>query len=168
MRLIPLLTLLALILVACNDGSDNGGTDDLVPALTHTFDPQMLDMAEETSDICQSWALNNEEPLYVRKIRQTNDGGWHHIVAVKDATHIRLYVDGEEKDAVAKSYAAGFDGDVPLNVGYLNLEGEMVIPPEFEDADDFCEVRRHGVARAHDIERLHVAEVRATRQRFLD
>jgi hypothetical protein len=78
MRLIPLLTLLAVTLAACNDGSGTGGTDDLVPALTHTFDPQMLDVAEETWDVCQSWALNNEEPLYVRKIRQTNDGGWHH------------------------------------------------------------------------------------------
>ena len=38
----------------------------------------MLERAEETSNVCQSWVLGNEEPLYVTKVRQTNDGGWHH------------------------------------------------------------------------------------------
>ena len=51
----------------------------------------------------------------------TNDQ-WHHIVAVKDATHIRIYVDGVEKSQVAKSYVNGFDGNVPLNIGWLSLD----------------------------------------------
>jgi hypothetical protein len=51
------------------------------------------------------------------------DGTWHHVVAVKDSTHIRLYVDGVERDSVAKSYNAGFDGTAPLNIGFLNLSG---------------------------------------------
>ena len=50
------------------------------------------------------------------------DGLWHHIVAVKDATHIRIYVDGAEKDAVAKNYTSGFGTVTPLNIGYLNLD----------------------------------------------
>jgi len=49
------------------------------------------------------------------------NGQWHHIVAVKDSTHIRLYVDGSEKDSVAKSYPNGFDSTTDLNIGYLNL-----------------------------------------------
>ena len=52
-----------------------------------------------------------------------NDNKWHHIVAVKDSTHIRVYVDGDEKAAVAKSYGAGFDGTANLNIGYLLLSG---------------------------------------------
>jgi len=55
-----------------------GGTDEFVAMLSHDFDRQMLDVAEESWNTCQSWVLNNEEPLYVRKIRQTNGGGWHH------------------------------------------------------------------------------------------
>jgi hypothetical protein len=51
------------------------------------------------------------------------DGDWHHLVFVKDATHIRVYVDGQEKDSVAKSYTAGFDSTTDLNIGYLNLSG---------------------------------------------
>jgi hypothetical protein len=27
---------------------------------------------------CQSWTLDNDEPLYVSKVRQRNDGAWHH------------------------------------------------------------------------------------------
>jgi len=49
------------------------------------------------------------------------DDQWHHIVAVKDTTHIRLYVDGIERDSAAKSYTGGFGGATDLNIGYLKL-----------------------------------------------
>jgi hypothetical protein len=102
MRAIILSTILTLTLVGCGSsdsstgssgsggapgaGGDSGdpgeggtgGTGEFVATLSHTFDPQMIDVAEESWDVCQSWVLNNEEPLYVRKIRQTNGGGWHH------------------------------------------------------------------------------------------
>jgi hypothetical protein len=55
-----------------------GAVDSFTANLAHTFDPQMLGVGEETTNVCQSWVLGNDEPLYVRKIRQTNDGGWHH------------------------------------------------------------------------------------------
>jgi lysophospholipase L1-like esterase len=51
------------------------------------------------------------------------DGQWHHVVAVKDSTHLRIYVDGSEKDSVAKSYPNGFGSTTDLNIGYLNLGG---------------------------------------------
>ena len=76
MRLITLSTILSLLFIGCGDsGTSQSGT---VATLSHTYDPQMLDVGEETTDVCQSWVLDNDEPLYVRKVRQSNDGGWHH------------------------------------------------------------------------------------------
>ena len=103
MRLIALSTILTLLLVGCGDSSSEtggaggtagaggaggaggesgmgggGGDEPFVAMLSHTFDPQLIDVAEETTNVCQSWVLDNDEPLYVRKIRSSNDGGWHH------------------------------------------------------------------------------------------
>ncbi len=97
MRVITLSAVLTLLLIGCGDSSTpnsgtggnagtggtagsggEGGTGDFVATLSHTYDPQMIDVAEESWDVCQSWVLGNEEPIYVRKIRQSNGGGWHH------------------------------------------------------------------------------------------
>jgi len=94
MRLIALSTILSLLLVGCGDSSvprsgpggtggtaatgGAGGSGNFVASLSHAFDPQMIDVAEESWDVCQTWVLDNDEPIYVRKIRQSNDGGWHH------------------------------------------------------------------------------------------
>lgn len=98
MRPIALSTVLALLLIGCGDGSavdggggsgGSGGTagtggsggDDFVVKLTHTYDALSLgtDPEErEISNVCQTWILDNDEPLYVTKVRQVNDGGWHH------------------------------------------------------------------------------------------
>jgi len=94
MRLITLSIVLTLSLVGCGESSGGeagtggpsgsggsagtGGTGEFVASLTHVYDLQMLDVGGETTDICQSWVLGNEEPLYVTGVRQTNDGGWHH------------------------------------------------------------------------------------------
>lgn len=60
-------------------GSDGtGGADSLASSLSHTFPPVFVDVGGEVADVCQSWTLDNDEPLYVRAVRQTNDGGWHH------------------------------------------------------------------------------------------
>ena len=77
------------------------------------------------------------------------DGSWHHIVAVKDTTHIRVYVDGAEKDAEAKSYVAGFDGVAPVNLGYLNLsdhyryEGKLDEVAIYDKALTLTEIQDH-------------------------
>ncbi len=95
MRLIALSMITALLLVGCGDSGDSGmagtggtagtagtagtgGTGQFVAMLTHSYDPIMVDVAEELTNICQSWVLGNDEPIYVNKIRQTNGGGWHH------------------------------------------------------------------------------------------
>ena len=92
MRPIALSLILTFALIGCGDSSADsgaagtGGSDatggtgggGFVATLSHTYEPQMIDVAEETTDVCQSWVLDNDEPLYVRKIRQRNGGGWHH------------------------------------------------------------------------------------------
>jgi hypothetical protein len=84
MRLIVLSTFITLLLIGCGDDgtpSNIDGTDgasDFVATLSHTYDPQMVDVAQEIWDVCQTWVLDNEEPIYVRKVRQSNGGGWHH------------------------------------------------------------------------------------------
>lgn len=90
MRLITLSTILILLLIGCGEsstpnsgaggsaGAGGTGGGEFVATLSHTYDPQLLAIAEETTNVCQTWVLGNDEPLHVRKIRQTNDGGWHH------------------------------------------------------------------------------------------
>jgi hypothetical protein len=91
MRLITLSLLFTLSLIGCGDsgtpGSGAGGSGaggaagaggTSTNTLTHAFEPVFLDAADEVSGLCQSWVLGNEEPLYVKKVRQTNNGGWHH------------------------------------------------------------------------------------------
>lgn len=67
------------------DGASGaGGTDSGRPtgvfanSLSHVFPPVYVDAGSEVADVCQSWTLNNDEPLYVNAVRQTNEGGWHH------------------------------------------------------------------------------------------
>jgi hypothetical protein len=82
MRLITLSTILTFLLIGCGDDSTPqsgaGGTDANFTTLTHKFDPLFLDVADEISGVCQTWVLDNDEPLYVQNVRQANDGGWHH------------------------------------------------------------------------------------------
>jgi uncharacterized repeat protein (TIGR01451 family) len=53
----------------------------------------------------------------------TNDGQWHHIVAVKDGSTNRLYVDGIEEDSETYVYTAGFDATTTLGIGYMAYHG---------------------------------------------
>lgn len=50
-------------------------------------------------------------------------GGWHHVVAVYDASGpgtLRLYVDGQVEAFTTHDYASDFVTTTPLNVGWLN------------------------------------------------
>ena len=75
MRPITVPSLLCVCFVACSPQTE---TDEITPTLTHSFEPLAADVGEEVSGVCQSWTLNNDEPLYVSKIRQRNEGAWHH------------------------------------------------------------------------------------------
>ena len=46
--------------------------------MSHTFEALPIDVGEEIADVCQSWTLDNDEPIYISKVRQRNDGAWHH------------------------------------------------------------------------------------------
>jgi hypothetical protein len=74
-RPVSLVSLLGLSLLAC---SQQAATDDFRPTLKHSFEPLMIAAGSEISGVCQSWTLDNDEPLYVSKIRQRNGGAWHH------------------------------------------------------------------------------------------
>jgi hypothetical protein len=75
MRLITLSVILTLSLIGCGD---SGGNGQFTAMLSHTYDAIDIPVGEDLTNICQSWVLGNEEPIYVRKVRQTNEGGWHH------------------------------------------------------------------------------------------
>ena len=55
-------------------------------------------------------------------VKVLTDGGWHHVVAVRDASanQIRIYVDGNSGNSQAVSYSTGFDFSAPLNIGWLS------------------------------------------------
>jgi hypothetical protein len=65
----------ALVVVGCGSAGDDSSA--FIATLEHTFDPIRVESGTEEY-WCQSWALNNDETLYVNKVRQVNDGAWHH------------------------------------------------------------------------------------------
>ena len=75
MRALRVTLVLVLGLSACNDQTE---PPDIVPTMAHTFEALSVASGGEVSGVCQSWTLGNEGPLYVSKIRQRNDGSWHH------------------------------------------------------------------------------------------
>ena len=75
MRTIDLLVAAALVVVGC--GSSGDGSSAFVATVEHTFDPiPVASGAEEYW--CQSWTIGNDKTLYVNRVRQINDGAWHH------------------------------------------------------------------------------------------
>ncbi len=101
MRTLALVASAALLSIGCGSeaasgagasdgagGAGGSGTDDppgdiqqpdfFINSLLHEFPPVFVDVGGEVADVCQSWTLNNDEPLYVNAVRQTNEGGWHH------------------------------------------------------------------------------------------
>jgi hypothetical protein len=68
-------------------GNDTGPRPDaatwmLDPApeamLMHTFPAITLDAGEERLDLCQSWTLDNTDPIYVDSVTLDAGPGWHH------------------------------------------------------------------------------------------
>lgn len=88
-RSVVIATLTLGLAVGCGDSGDGSpagtggsggageGTDSFEPTLEHTFEPVIVDAGSDDY-WCQSWTLNNDEPLYVNKVRQRNGGSWHH------------------------------------------------------------------------------------------
>jgi len=55
-------------------------------------------------------------------------GGWHHIVAVRDASadEIYLYVDNVLEDSLSVNYPAGFSSSASVNIGHLSAAYNFV------------------------------------------
>ncbi|MFO7682205.1 MAG: LamG-like jellyroll fold domain-containing protein [Chloroflexota bacterium] len=54
-----------------------------------------------------------------------NDGGWHHIVAVREGGSVnqtRIYVDGSFKNYANVIFTGGFASSNGLSIGYYNLD----------------------------------------------
>lgn len=69
---------LSLVLVCASACGTEGPSGEINPTFSYTFEPIMVERGEEVSGVCQSWTLDNDEPIYVSKIRQRNGGAWHH------------------------------------------------------------------------------------------
>ncbi len=80
MRIMLASLALGLWVTGCaTDGTQQGAAGrDIEPTLSYSFEPIAVAPGEEVSEVCQSWTLENDEPLYVSKIRQRNEGAWHH------------------------------------------------------------------------------------------
>jgi hypothetical protein len=76
MRKSPWAALPITLLVASCDG---GGAPIVTPEpLSHAFEPVSLAPGEEILGVCQSWTLDNDEPLFVHAVHMHADAGWHH------------------------------------------------------------------------------------------
>ena len=71
---IALAAALALLAGACSP--DAGGEGPTV--LTHSFPAVEMPPAWESTSLCQSWTLDNDETLYVNSITMDADPGFHH------------------------------------------------------------------------------------------
>ncbi len=77
MRTITLLVATALVALAGCSDSSSSDSGDFNATVEHTF--EAITVAPGADDYwCQSWTIGNEETLYVNKVRQVNDGAWHH------------------------------------------------------------------------------------------
>src|SRR5262249_23478771 len=54
------------------------GSPSSPPDLEHTFETVLLDPGEELIGTCQSWTLDNDQPLNVSRVVETNGGNFHH------------------------------------------------------------------------------------------
>jgi hypothetical protein len=64
-----------------------------------------------------------------------NDGNWHHLVGVRDASagENRIYVDGAEETATSASYSASFASTHELNFGYMNANPYYYFPGSIDE-----------------------------------
>lgn len=56
----------------------DGGPPPRRADLEHAFESVSLDPGEELLGTCQSWTLNNDQPLNVNRVVETNGGNFHH------------------------------------------------------------------------------------------
>ena len=64
---------------------------------------------------------NNQNAITGDNGPVVNDNNWHLVTAIRDKNLNKnyLYIDGNKIDSVSINYNTGFEGDTPINVGYL-------------------------------------------------
>jgi len=79
------------------------------------------------------------------------DGGWHHIVAVRDGAlgQNQVWVDGVNENTVAGTYAGDFVCNANLNIGYLNLSGHYRYPGTVDEVAIYCRALGEAEILAH-------------------
>jgi PKD repeat protein len=82
-----------------------------------------------------------------------NDDAWHQVVAVRDGAtdENRIYVDGVLENTVVHDYTAGFTGNAPVNLGYLDLGGHY----RYHGALDEVVILAHALTTA-EVAQLHL------------
>jgi hypothetical protein len=78
---------------------------------------------------------NTGTGLRVVGITAINDGNWHHLVGVRDASagDNRIYVDGAEETSTPASYSASFASTHDLNFGYMNANPYYYFPGSIDE-----------------------------------
>ncbi|MGB5809470.1 MAG: hypothetical protein WBG86_03005, partial [Polyangiales bacterium] len=67
--------MVAVFALGCGDSA--GEVDDFEATVEHTF--EAINVESGSDDYwCQSWTLDNDDTMYVNRVRQINDGAWHH------------------------------------------------------------------------------------------
>jgi hypothetical protein len=95
-------------------GSGSGGSPPRAPDLSHTLDAITIAAGDEVIGTCQSFTLNNDAPLYVNTIVESNRGGFHHSNWIWVADTLYPGPDGTWKctDRGFDQIAAGASGGV--------------------------------------------------------
>jgi len=79
------------------------------------------------------------------------DGGWHHIVAVRDGAlgQNQIWIDGVNDNTLAATYTGDFVCDAALNIGYLNLSGNYRYPGAVDEVAIYCRALDEAEILAH-------------------
>jgi hypothetical protein len=59
-----------------DDGDGGGGGGE--GALEHAFPSVPLESGDEVTNLCLSWSVGNQEPIYVQSVTMNAGPGWHH------------------------------------------------------------------------------------------
>lgn len=73
------LLILGLSVTACGtEAGPSDVVDSSSGSISHDFPIMKVASGEERNFICQSWTLDNDEPLYVNAVSMEGGPGWHH------------------------------------------------------------------------------------------
>jgi hypothetical protein len=128
-RAAPILALLTAAALFTGCGDEARGPR----SITLQFEPIVAGPNEEISGLCQSYTLNNDEPLYVNAVHQRNDGFWHHSNWTFVPDHMYTGPDGSWRcsERGFNEVTAGVAGGVFFAQSTQTLEEEQRFAPGY-------------------------------------